>query len=310
MDSEPYLQRLTGQLIDAIDRLPGEFRSRHADWIKRWQNADGGFSGREGGSDLYYTGFALRTLAVLQVLDIQTCDRTSLYLREQFSRPAGVVDLFSLIVSAFLVRVGGGPDVLEQASPDWRQRTANILENLRHADGGYAKSPGGTAGSTYTTFLVVVALQLLSLPVPEPGRIISFLKRRNRDGGFVEIPQMKRAGTNPTAAAIGTLQILGALDDPTRLATSQFLTQMIASGEGGLRANDRIPAADLLSTFTGCWTLADLGGFDRLDRPALRRYVEALEGRDGGFRGGLWDAGMDVEYTFYGIGALGLLANT
>jgi hypothetical protein len=28
----------------------------------------------------------------------------------------------------------------------------------------------------------------------------------------------------------------------------------------------------------------------------------------GGFRGGLWDEGVDVEYTFYGLGVLGLFA--
>ena len=67
---------------------------------------------------------------------------------------------------------------------------------------------------------------------------------------------------------------------------------------------------DLLSTFTGSWTLAELGGLDRLDRPALRNYAEGLQGPDGGFRGGIWDVGSDVEYTFYGVGLLGLLAES
>ena len=67
--------------------------------------------------------------------------------------------------------------------------------------------------------------------------------------------------------------------------------------------------ADLLSTFTGCWTLADLGALDRADRPRVREYVLALQGPQGGFRGGTWDAGLDVEYTFYGIGALALFAD-
>ena len=30
--------------------------------------------------------------------------------------------------------------------------------------------------------------------------------------------------------------------------------------------------------------------------------------RDGGFMGGLWDDQVDVEYTFYGVGVLALLA--
>jgi geranylgeranyl transferase type-2 subunit beta len=79
--------------------------------------------------------------------------------------------------------------------------------------------------------------------------------------------------------------------------------------EGGLRANTRIPIADLLSTFTGTLTLADLGASDMIDRGAARRYVDSLELEPGGFRGAEWDPAHDVEYTFYGLGALALLAD-
>ena len=82
----------------------------------------------------------------------------------------------------------------------------------------------------------------------------------------------------------------------------------MASPEGGLRANGRVPLADLLSTFTGAWTLAELGALDRLDAAEARHYALAAEQPHGGFRGGLWDEGCDVEYTFYGLGVLGLLA--
>jgi geranylgeranyl transferase type-2 subunit beta len=307
MTTEPYLQRLTGQLIDGADRLSPDFRRRHAVWVATRQNPDGGFSGRAGGSDLYYTGFALRTLAVLQHLEADICERTANFLRGRLAPPASVVDLFSLIVGAFLVRLGGGPDVLAESPEPWPERVAATLETFRHADGGYAKSPGGTAGSTYTTFLAALTLELVGATIPNPPRIVTFLQSRFRDGGFVEIPQMKRAGTNPTAAGAGTLHMLGALDDLTRAAVGTFLVRLTCD-EGGLRANDRIPTADLLSTFTGSWTLADIGGLDRLDRVRLRTYVESLQGPDGGFRGGLWDTGYDVEYTFYGIGVLGLLA--
>jgi geranylgeranyl transferase type-2 subunit beta len=305
---EPYLQRLTGRLIDGLDRLPAPVRQRHAAWVLARQRPDGGFPGREGGSDLYYTGFALRTLAVLQGLESDTCARTATFLRAHMTGSAGVVDLFSLLVSAFLVRLGGGPDVLAEAPANWADRVAETLGSFRHADGGYAKAHAGTSGSTYTTFLVALTFELLGRSVPDPDRVRSFLQTRYRDGGFVEIPQMKRAGTNPTAAAVGTLRMLDALDDPTRVGVSDFLVRLVSDGEGGLRANDRIPASDLLSSFTGSWTLAEVGGLHRLDRSALRAYVESLQGPDGGFRGGLWDAGMDVEYTFYGVGLLGLLA--
>ena len=63
-----YLESLTNRLMEGVARLPQETRQRHIGYLRSAQNADGGFSGREGGSDLYYTGFGLRGLAVLQAL--------------------------------------------------------------------------------------------------------------------------------------------------------------------------------------------------------------------------------------------------
>ncbi len=79
--------------------------------------------------------------------------------------------------------------------------------------------------------------------------------------------------------------------------------------EGGLRANTRIPIADLLSTFTGLLTLEQIGAVNRIDVSAALRYVKSLENERGGFRGAAWDSVEDVEYTFYGLGSLALLAD-
>jgi geranylgeranyl transferase type-2 subunit beta len=250
----------------------------------------------------------MRSLAVLQELDPDTCTRTANYLQSRSTQQGSVVDLFSLLVSALLVQLGGGPDVFAKSPADWADRAAATLEQHRHADGGYAKSPGGTSGSTYTTFLVALALEVLQRPMPNPQLVVSFLRTRERNGGFVEIPQMKRAGTNPTAAAIGTLQILNALNESTRVAACDYLLKLRDPADGGLRANDRIPTADLLSTFTGCWTLSDLGAIDRIDGVRTLAYAKSLQSLEGGFHGGTWDTGTDVEYTFYGIGVLALFA--
>jgi geranylgeranyl transferase type-2 subunit beta len=77
--------------------------------------------------------------------------------------------------------------------------------------------------------------------------------------------------------------------------------------EGGLRANTRIPIADLLSTFTGLLTMQDLGDTGEVALDAIRRFAESLALEEGGFRGAEWDPAHDVEYTFYGLGTLGLL---
>jgi geranylgeranyl transferase type-2 subunit beta len=304
------LLRLTNRLAEGLVRQPADFRKCHTAYLAACQNPDGGFPGREGGSDLYYTGFALRGLAVLDALTPEIANQAADFLRLRLTQKASVVDFFSLLYSCALVQLGGGPDVLAASPSDWPDRVAATLETFRTPDGGYGKSVGDRAASTYHSFLVLLCYQLLGRDLPDTERLKAFVEsRRREDGGFVEIASMRRGGTNPTAAAVGILQILAATPEQFHAEAQSvipFLTGM-ASPEGGLRANARAPFADLLSTFTGVWTLEQLNALDRLDVNSLRSYVQALELPSGGFRAGLWDNRADVEYTFYGLGVVALV---
>ncbi len=304
-----YLQNLTIRLSAGIAQLDEARRERHITWLLGQQRPDGGFAGREGASDVYYTSFGLRLLAVLGQLDGEPAERAANFLAARLSGRETIVDFLSLIYSATLLENAAGIDIFASAAPDWRDSVAQALEALRRPDGGYAKGPEGTASSTYHSFLVLLCRELIERPVPEPERLATFLlSQRSEDGGFREIRASKRAGTNPTAAAIGALRILGRLDDALREETAEFLAEM-QTDEGGLRANTRIPIADLLSTFTGLLTLQDLGASEAVNTRRIARYAESLEQPEGGFRGADWDLGNDVEYAFYGLGTLALLAD-
>src|SRR5436305_3372158 len=242
-----YLQTLTTRLSDGLLRLPQDFRDRHAAYLLARQNPDGGFSGREGGSDLYYTAFALRGLAILDSLTQEICERAAAFLRSSLTKQASVVDFFSLLYAWMLVQLGGGPDVLQESAADWPDRVAALMETFRTADGGYAKTPGGT-GSTYNTFLVALSYEMLGKDLPHPQAVAGFVRSRQReDGGFVEIAPMKRSGTNPTAAAVALLQMLpGANFTPDEQERVAAYVAEMPSDEGGLRANPRNPHAELL----------------------------------------------------------------
>ncbi len=308
MAHESYLQRLTTRLGDGAARLPAETRERHAAYLRAGQNGDGGWPGREGDSDLYYTGFALRGLSVLDALTPPICDHAAGFLRAALKQQTSVVDFFSFLYACILIQTGGGPDVLADSPPDWPDRVAATLETFRTSDGGYNKSAGANSGSTYHTFLVGLCYQLLNRPFSDAAAVARFtLSRRREDGGFVEVAPMRRSGTNPTAAAVGLLQLTQALTDEVGQATTAFLIEA-GSDEGGLRANGRVPLADLLSTFTGLWTLSELGTLERVDVKAAIGFARSVERDEGGFHGGLWDDGHDVEYTFYGLGVLALLS--
>src|SRR5437660_6737571 len=104
MESGNYLRRLTERLAEGLARLAPAERSRHVSFLRAAQNADGGFSGREGASDLYYTGFALRGLVALDALDADVSGRAASFLRASLSRQASVVDFYSLLYACLLVQ--------------------------------------------------------------------------------------------------------------------------------------------------------------------------------------------------------------
>jgi geranylgeranyl transferase type-2 subunit beta len=329
-----YLTQLTLRLAAGAARFPEELRRRHAAFLAKAQNPDGGFSGREGPSDLYYTGFALRGLALTAELSDPIAEAASRFLEQRLAAPLASIDFLSLVFSAVLLEAVSGVDLFGRARLDRREAVAARLRTLGRADGGYAKGERDPQSSTYHTFLGVSCKQLVGLPLDEAQQVIAFVQtRRREDGGFVELRPLRRSGTNPTAAAAGLLRLLGALDRPTRSAAARFLAGMQGM-EGGLRAHAGIPIADLLSTFTGLVALADLeeepcgpdvpparnsagvppagdaaetAAPQRVVREAALRYVRALEQPGGGFTGGAWDKIADVEYTFYGLGVMALL---
>ncbi len=299
-----YLIDLVVRLTAGADGWPETFRRRHSEYLLAAARDDGGFAGRQAGSNLYYTSFGLRALALLGVLDGQAAARAADFLRSRLDRELSGIELYSLVSSAVLLEASCGLDVLAE------RPTATLvaaIDRHRHADGGFAKGPGNPTSSTYHTFLAVLCKQSLGVEPDRCGPIVELIgSRRRDDGGFVEIPQLRASGTNPTAAAVVLLSQLGRLDESVRDGAARFLASM-QTQEGGFRANTAIPMADLLSTLTAMAALAELDGLALVDRQAAADYAGSLQRPDGGFRGGAWDDAVDVEYTFYGLSALALL---
>ncbi len=307
----PYLIELAQHLQAGLDATPAERWERHREFVLSRQAEDGGFLGREGDSDLYYTGFAVRALGLTGGLSDQTLGRVADYLLIERDRTQAPVDLLNWISCALAIQLAGGPDLLagEARMSAWLDRVFENLTSLRREDGGFAKGPEGSLGSTYQTFLIVMTHDLLGREIPEPERIIDFLFERQRDdGGFVEIAPMRRSGTNPTAAAVATLKLLGAVDAALIADVRDFLKD-VHQDDGGVAANTRIPFGDVLSTFTALNTMRDLQlTFGGLRYSARDFVLQGLEFPTGGFRAALWDEQADVEYTYYALGVLGLTA--
>ncbi|MDY0167994.1 MAG: prenyltransferase/squalene oxidase repeat-containing protein [Thermoguttaceae bacterium] len=302
-----YLAELTLQLNRAAAVLPEPLRACHATFLRNAQQADGGFPGRAGGSDVYYTSFALRGLLILGELDGDVARRAGSFLAGQAGGARNAVELFTLLSAAMLTESTGGGDWFSASGNEPAGFVQRVLDSLRCSDGGVAKSTDSGVGSTYHTFLAALCRELVGRPAGDADEVVPMLRNRQReDGGFVELPVMRRSGVNPTAAAVALLRMLDALDESLRDDAAGFLGSMQTS-EGGFRAHAVIPVADLLSTFTGLVALGDLGRSDRIDAVAARRFVDSLALPEGGYLAATHDDRPDVEYTFYGIAATAML---
>lgn len=304
-----YLLALAERLTGPLSAWEPARRQRHADFIRSQQMSDGGFRGREGDADLYYTGFAVRGLSILGEMTPADASTIATFLHRFDPARLNTVDLLSWLYAALALQIATGDDLLAELPADWNEAALDQIHALRRPDGGYAKSADGALGSTYHTFLVGLVIEMLGQPWPEPNAVAQFLYDQQReDGGFVEIAPMKRGGTNPTAAAAAVLNQLGHVDEELRDDVAHYLN-LVWSSEGGFAANTRIPFPDGLSTFTALLTIQDLQAPFPIRADLIERwFTQQLEFPTGGFRGAAWDDQADVEYTFYGLGTLALLA--
>ncbi len=303
-----YLQTLTMRLVAGAMRLDATTVARHREFLLASQQPDGGFAGREGLSDPYYTSFALRGLGLCGALDGQAAEAAAEFLARLQPRRLSAVDFITWVESALMVDAAGGGDLFARCGLQRQEGVEECLDRFRAPGGGYTKGLASRSASTYLTFLATACRQAVGATLDSAPPLADLVRARQReDGGFVDFAPLRRGSTNPTSAAVALLKMCGDLDTRTAEEAADFLLGL-QNAEGGWRANTRIAVADLLSTFTALVALGDLGAQGRVDARAALRYVRGLERPDGGFRGGSWDAAADVEYTFYGLGALALLA--
>ena len=282
------------QVARLAPTLLGESKDLVGDFLRRAQNADGGFQDRAGDSDLYYTVFGLEALLALhQDVPAATAD----YLR-QFG-DGGSLDLVHLTC---LARAWG--IVAPNAPADVRDAICHRLEQHRSADGGFALNPSAETGTAYACFLALGALEDLRIEtdLSEVGNCLQRL--RSADGAYANHPDATEGSTPATAAAVMVLHHLGESVDPI---VGEWLVQR-CHPEGGFFAAPRAPIPDLLSTATSLHALSAVHADTETLREPCLDFVDSLWTSAGGFYGNWTDQTLDCEYTYYGLLALGHLS--
>jgi len=272
-------------------------------FIQGQLDEDGGFKGRNGRSDLYYTLFGLEALVALGA-DVPA-GRVAEYLRG-----FGDGDSLDLVHTASLIRCWADVATCraEQIPADLRARLLARIEDHRCRGGGYGTSDRDRRCTVYGCFLALGALQDLGAePSGDDGIAECLESLRAADGGYSNEPGMQAGTTPATAAALAILHYLGK-PIPDEVPTWLLGRLHPAGGFVASPALAEYGIPDLLSTATALHSLTLAGVPTGRFREQCLDFLDSLWSSEGGFAGSWADPTLDCEYTYYGLLVLGNLA--
>ena len=267
------------------------------EFVTAQQNDDGGFRDRDGDSDLYYTSFAIDVLTAIQ--DPLPEERIGGFLDSRLG-DLGTLDFVHLCCLARCYSALSNPPSEEKLSPIFA-----AIEDYRTPDGGYNQAADNETGSAYACFLAYGAYADHGLQLPQEEGVANCLDSLRAPGGAwandVELPV---PNVPATAAAVTLCRNLRL---PISEETPRWILNSFHPG-GGFVPFPMAPLPDLLSTAVALHALDGLQVEFGERKEVLLDFIDSLWTAAGGFHGSWEDDDLDIEYTYYGLLALGHLA--
>jgi len=276
--------------ISAVKKnLNSESIQHIINYIYSKQNIDGGFSGRDDKSDLYYSMFAIDILSGFGETKYLNSLQTYYYT-------FNIDKMINFIDLCCLARCG---EILKIKQTKLKTK---ILE-FQATDGTFASIKDQTNGELYATFMAMLTIPQRKLFTTKA--IQKLLKMHFRsNGGFSGFAQCKTANV----PAVATAACLCFAIEKMELWTAKDWLLKQFHNQGGFKATPKAPGIDLLSTAVSLQALY----LAKISLPPHQKqlclkFVESLWNDDGGFSGHIVDTISDCEYTYYGLSALGYL---
>ncbi len=285
------------QVSRLAPKLLGESAQLVADFVKSRLTDSGGFANRDGCPDLYYTVFGLEAMLALQ-LEPPTGNVA------EFLVASAKPESLDFVHACSLARCGAA---LERNffEDKIKYSLARRINTFRTPDGGFHGTPGRAHGSAYGALLAWGALSDLDMALAEPEQLLNSLgSLQLEDGSFANERGLAQGTTSATAA---TLTLFRHLQESPPVHSSAWLLQQQHVSCGFL-ATPKAPLPDLLSTAVALHALDGLQISLETERERCLDFVDSLWSAEGGFHGHWADDALDVEYTYYGLLALGHLA--
>lgn len=267
---EKSLEKVLKRSLNVLDiQVVGSLR----DYVKKSQASNGGFIDKAGKADLYYTLFGLFLADALDMKEMLPSISGYVEDKIQQNNLTGVHLHCAAILSARLGRY----DLIKRFL--WNR----IQDNLKEQSG---KQP------SYNAFL-----NLLTCYYLKDYKCLYFIRK--------QINHFESKVLLPCSVLSALLVLQKSFKKPVNNLKEEIVTYRL--GNGGFKATKAAPVPDLLSTAVALYALRFADFELNAIKPACFDFIDSLY-TDGGFGSNILDPDPDIEYTFYGLLALGALA--
>ncbi len=310
----PFYLQMTSLLRNGFALLDEEGREEVLQFVLSQQNPDGGFQDRGGRSDLYYSLFGWMMLKAAEGKEQraeskgqranidrrpETGDR-----KTEFGMPlAELVEgrISSQLLFKQYISAQSTSDV-----PGFIERCCLVLLQKDLKVGGISrwKSLWSLGRSfwkerysinlSYRGFVLFLTLDAV---LPFSGILKRAAKRM-----LLQTNVDENSPCSEVAAKVFLLKMMNQEGSKDQELLSAFTCE-----SGGFNAFQHLQHADMLSTAVSLFALNFAGSDLRLIRPSCLDFIQENYA-DGAFLSGDGDMTKDLEYTFYGLLALGVLA--
>ena len=267
------------------------------DFVLSQEHPEGGFQDRDGDADLYYTSFAIDCLTALQ------CELPEAGLIRFLERKREEVGELDFVHACCLARCYSA--LTKQPSSGEMLPVFDRIESFRSDDGGYNQIEDAETGSAYACFLAYGARSDHGLAVENADGLARCLDSLRVEGaGWANDVELPVPNIPSTAAAITLCRNL-------RLPIPDTVTEWMFDSfhaTGGFLAFPLAPIPDLLSTAVALHAFDGLQVSFEEKKELMLDFIDSLWTAAGGFHGNWEDDDLDIEYTYYGLLALGHLA--
>jgi len=275
--ASPFLKRYQRKSIELVlqksaNIINSDIQVEIINHILKSFTKEGGFADRGGKSDLYYSMFGCFVAEALSLNEVFPP------LKDYVKRAVtGALDGIPLYCGAILYSKLHGFDSTTDSLR--KQVEVELMKNEN-------------SNSEYSYFIGLLTLYYL-----QDYQLILKLKKR------IKTVSNKNEALCTLVAAEAVLNKI--LSKSVRVSENKL--KSFYSGKGGFVALQKSPIEDLLSTAVALYALHVIDADLKIIKPNCLSFVDGLY-LNGGFRATELDFDIDIEYTFYGLLALGALS--